>query len=186
MVLSQVQATATGQPIKVPQFVPPPRLTPRPTFQPQVRSWKPRLRTPNTSPAFQPLLALLFPVPLPPSPEPLPSFRPVCGPRDVIRSLTSRGQECAKANTHALLVALKHCLLCAASTHLSSSSLCFLYFLTDLWAGCFTRSPACVCLRVCVSGCGCVRLLLPCFPAASWYFVFLAVGVLFCCFFFVF
>ncbi|XP_075884771.1 PHD finger protein 21A isoform X3 [Nelusetta ayraudi] len=32
-----VQATATGQPIKVPQFVPPPRLTPRPTFQPQVR-----------------------------------------------------------------------------------------------------------------------------------------------------
>ncbi|XP_068595464.1 PHD finger protein 21A [Brachionichthys hirsutus] len=33
-----VQATtATAQPIKVPQFVPPPRLTPRPTFQPQVR-----------------------------------------------------------------------------------------------------------------------------------------------------
>ncbi|KAM6926898.1 LOW QUALITY PROTEIN: PHD finger protein 21A [Lycodopsis pacificus] len=33
-----VQATTTtAQPIKVPQFVPPPRLTPRPTFQPQVR-----------------------------------------------------------------------------------------------------------------------------------------------------
>ncbi|XP_056272233.1 PHD finger protein 21A isoform X4 [Pseudoliparis swirei] len=32
-----VQATTTTQPIKVPQFVPPPRLTPRPTFQPQVR-----------------------------------------------------------------------------------------------------------------------------------------------------
>ncbi|XP_058622692.1 PHD finger protein 21A isoform X5 [Onychostoma macrolepis] len=33
-----VQATTTSaQPIKVPQFVPPPRLTPRPTFQPQVR-----------------------------------------------------------------------------------------------------------------------------------------------------
>ncbi|KAI2648530.1 PHD finger protein 21A [Labeo rohita] len=31
-----VQATTTSaQPIKVPQFVPPPRLTPRPTFQPQ-------------------------------------------------------------------------------------------------------------------------------------------------------
>ncbi|XP_028980719.2 PHD finger protein 21Aa isoform X5 [Esox lucius] len=28
---------ATAQPIKVPQFVPPPRLTPRPTFPPQVR-----------------------------------------------------------------------------------------------------------------------------------------------------
>ncbi|XP_031696795.1 PHD finger protein 21A-like, partial [Anarrhichthys ocellatus] len=32
-----VQATTTAQPIKVPQFVPPPRLMPRPTFQPQVR-----------------------------------------------------------------------------------------------------------------------------------------------------
>ncbi|XP_051976030.1 PHD finger protein 21A-like [Xyrauchen texanus] len=33
-----VQATTTSvQPIKVPHFVPPPRLTPRPTFQPQVR-----------------------------------------------------------------------------------------------------------------------------------------------------
>uniref|UniRef100_A0A3Q3BH31 PHD finger protein 21Ab n=1 Tax=Kryptolebias marmoratus TaxID=37003 RepID=A0A3Q3BH31_KRYMA len=43
-----VQATATSaQPIKVPQFVPPPRLTPRPTFQPQVR---PRLATPTNVP----------------------------------------------------------------------------------------------------------------------------------------
>ncbi|TRY87223.1 hypothetical protein DNTS_031741 [Danionella cerebrum] len=34
-----VQATTTSaQPIKVPQFVPPPRLTPRPTLQPQVRA----------------------------------------------------------------------------------------------------------------------------------------------------
>uniref|UniRef100_A0A8C2I9I7 PHD finger protein 21Ab n=1 Tax=Cyprinus carpio TaxID=7962 RepID=A0A8C2I9I7_CYPCA len=32
-----VAATTSAQPIKVPQFVPPPRLTPRPTFQPQVR-----------------------------------------------------------------------------------------------------------------------------------------------------
>ncbi|XP_016322205.1 PHD finger protein 21A-like [Sinocyclocheilus anshuiensis] len=32
-----VVTTTSAQPIKVPQFVPPPRLTPRPTFQPQVR-----------------------------------------------------------------------------------------------------------------------------------------------------
>nr|XP_046212668.1 PHD finger protein 21A isoform X5 [Oncorhynchus gorbuscha] len=45
-----VQATTTptsAQPIKVPQFVPPPRLTPRPTFQPQVR---PKPVTPNNVP----------------------------------------------------------------------------------------------------------------------------------------
>lgn len=45
VVLSQVQATATtAQPIKVPQFVPPPRLMPRPTFQAQVRLRKTRLQ----------------------------------------------------------------------------------------------------------------------------------------------
>uniref|UniRef100_A0A4W5PVD3 PHD finger protein 21A n=1 Tax=Hucho hucho TaxID=62062 RepID=A0A4W5PVD3_9TELE len=37
----------SAQPIKVPQFVPPPRLTPRPTFQPQVR---PKPATPNNVP----------------------------------------------------------------------------------------------------------------------------------------
>ncbi|KAM3609588.1 uncharacterized protein V6R79_017486 [Siganus canaliculatus] len=51
-----VQATTTStstststsnQPIKVPQFVPPPRLTPRPTFQPQVR---PKPATPTNVP----------------------------------------------------------------------------------------------------------------------------------------
>ncbi|XP_038138124.1 PHD finger protein 21A isoform X3 [Cyprinodon tularosa] len=43
-----LQATTTSaQPIKVPQFVAPPRLTPRPTFQPQVR---PRLATPTNVP----------------------------------------------------------------------------------------------------------------------------------------
>ncbi|KAM9376239.1 PHD finger protein 21A [Pholidichthys leucotaenia] len=43
-----VQATTnTTQPIKVPQFVPPPRLTPRPTFQPQVR---PKPVTPTNVP----------------------------------------------------------------------------------------------------------------------------------------
>lgn len=36
----QVQATPP-QPIKVPQFIPPPRLTPRPNFLPQVRNqWR--------------------------------------------------------------------------------------------------------------------------------------------------
>lgn len=45
VVLSQVQAAAAAQPIKVPQFVPPPRLTPRPAFQPQVRHCETRLRT---------------------------------------------------------------------------------------------------------------------------------------------
>ncbi|KAG7233034.1 hypothetical protein INR49_007550 [Caranx melampygus] len=50
----QVQATTSTtntstsvQPIKVPQFVPPPRLTPRPTFQPQVR---PKPATPTNIP----------------------------------------------------------------------------------------------------------------------------------------
>ncbi|XP_070827735.1 PHD finger protein 21A isoform X4 [Chaetodon trifascialis] len=42
-----VQATTTAQPIKVPQFVPPPRLTPRPTFPPQVR---PKAATPTNIP----------------------------------------------------------------------------------------------------------------------------------------
>ncbi|XP_071318273.1 PHD finger protein 21A isoform X2 [Trachinotus anak] len=40
-------STSTAQPIKVPQFVPPPRLTPRPTFQPQVR---PKPATPANIP----------------------------------------------------------------------------------------------------------------------------------------
>uniref|UniRef100_A0A8D3EEF9 PHD finger protein 21A n=1 Tax=Scophthalmus maximus TaxID=52904 RepID=A0A8D3EEF9_SCOMX len=40
-------SSTTAQPIKVPQFVPPPRLTPRPTFQPQVR---PKPTTPTNIP----------------------------------------------------------------------------------------------------------------------------------------
>lgn len=64
VVLSQVQATTTGQPIKVPQFVPPPRLTPRPTFQPQVRPSKtclhpdPRPRTSVCGPTLGDMLIL--------------------------------------------------------------------------------------------------------------------------------
>uniref|UniRef100_A0A673XI69 PHD finger protein 21Aa n=1 Tax=Salmo trutta TaxID=8032 RepID=A0A673XI69_SALTR len=55
MVSSQVQATA--QPIKVPQFIPPPRLTPRPTFLTQVRP-KPATPTPTST------------VPIAPAPPP--------------------------------------------------------------------------------------------------------------------
>ncbi|XP_067447133.1 PHD finger protein 21A isoform X2 [Thunnus thynnus] len=47
MVVQATTTTTTAQPIKVPQFVPPPRLTPRPTFQPQVR---PKPATPTNIP----------------------------------------------------------------------------------------------------------------------------------------
>uniref|UniRef100_A0A3P8RS26 PHD finger protein 21A n=1 Tax=Amphiprion percula TaxID=161767 RepID=A0A3P8RS26_AMPPE len=47
MVATTTTTTTTAQPIKVPQFVPPPRLTPRPTFQPQVR---PKPATPTNVP----------------------------------------------------------------------------------------------------------------------------------------
>uniref|UniRef100_A0AAZ3NSX5 PHD finger protein 21Ab n=1 Tax=Oncorhynchus tshawytscha TaxID=74940 RepID=A0AAZ3NSX5_ONCTS len=46
---------ATAQPIKVPQFVPPPRLTPRPTFLTQVRP-KPATPTPTSMVPIAPLL----------------------------------------------------------------------------------------------------------------------------------
>ncbi|KAM4553157.1 PHD finger protein 21A isoform 1-T1 [Fundulus diaphanus] len=57
VVLQAATTTSSAQPIKVPQFVPPPRLTPRPTFQPQVR---PRLATPTNvpiAPAPPPMMA---------------------------------------------------------------------------------------------------------------------------------
>ncbi|KAM4721616.1 PHD finger protein 21A isoform 2-T2 [Rhinophrynus dorsalis] len=50
-----VQATAS-QPIKVPQFIPPPRLTPRPNFLPQVRP-KPAQNNIPIAPAPPPMLA---------------------------------------------------------------------------------------------------------------------------------
>ncbi|XP_039521973.1 PHD finger protein 21A isoform X4 [Pimephales promelas] len=53
-----VQATTTSaQPIKVPQFVPPPRLTPRPTFQPQVRQKPPMPINVPIAPAPPPMVA---------------------------------------------------------------------------------------------------------------------------------
>ncbi|XP_027891635.1 PHD finger protein 21A isoform X2 [Xiphophorus couchianus] len=47
VVLQATTTSSSAQPIRVPQFVPPPRLTPRPTFQPQVR---PRLAMPTNVP----------------------------------------------------------------------------------------------------------------------------------------
>ncbi|XP_059401721.1 PHD finger protein 21A-like isoform X3 [Carassius carassius] len=53
-----VQATTTSaQPIKVPQFVPPPRLTPRPTYQPQVRPKPPTPINVPIAPAPPPMVA---------------------------------------------------------------------------------------------------------------------------------
>ncbi|XP_077317985.1 PHD finger protein 21A isoform X6 [Lithobates pipiens] len=51
-----VQAT-TSQPIKVPQFIPPPRLTPRPTFLPQVRPKPAAQNNIPIAPAPPPMLA---------------------------------------------------------------------------------------------------------------------------------
>ncbi|XP_026094442.1 PHD finger protein 21A-like isoform X6 [Carassius auratus] len=53
-----VQATTTSaQHIKVPQFVPPPRLTPRPTYQPQVRPKPPTPINVPIAPAPPPMVA---------------------------------------------------------------------------------------------------------------------------------
>ncbi|XP_068116953.1 PHD finger protein 21A isoform X8 [Hyperolius riggenbachi] len=54
--VQQVQAT-TSQPIKVPQFIPPPRLTPRPTFLPQVRPKPTAQNNIPIAPAPPPMLA---------------------------------------------------------------------------------------------------------------------------------
>ncbi|XP_028811797.1 PHD finger protein 21Aa isoform X5 [Denticeps clupeoides] len=53
---SAVVVQATAQHIKVPQFVPPPRLTPRPTFLPQVR---PKPTPPTTAVPIAPLPSML-------------------------------------------------------------------------------------------------------------------------------
>ncbi|XP_016099512.1 PHD finger protein 21A-like isoform X3 [Sinocyclocheilus grahami] len=52
-----VVTTTSAQPIKVPQFVPPPRLTPRPTFQPQVRPKPPMPINVPIAPAPPPMVA---------------------------------------------------------------------------------------------------------------------------------
>ncbi|KAK2842883.1 hypothetical protein Q5P01_013083 [Channa striata] len=96
-----VQATTTttiAQPIKVPQFVPPPRLTPRPTFQPQVR---PKMPTPTNVP-----IAPAPPPPMMAAPQLL--QRPVMLATKVPTSLSQaapihqvrilNGQPCSKTN----------------------------------------------------------------------------------------
>ncbi|XP_074533492.1 PHD finger protein 21A isoform X2 [Halichoeres trimaculatus] len=95
-----VQATTTSaQPIKVPQFVPPPRLTPRPTFQPQVR---PKPATPTNVP-----IAPAPPPPMMAAPQLL--QRPVMLATKLSSSLSSaapihqvrivNGQPCSKTGT---------------------------------------------------------------------------------------
>uniref|UniRef100_A0A674N035 PHD finger protein 21A n=1 Tax=Takifugu rubripes TaxID=31033 RepID=A0A674N035_TAKRU len=95
-----VQATTTtAQPIKVPQFVPPPRLMPRPTFQPQVRP-KPATSTnvPIAPAPPPPMMAapqlLQRPVMLATKlSSPLPSAAPIHQVRIV------NGQPCSKTGT---------------------------------------------------------------------------------------
>ncbi|XP_030282350.1 PHD finger protein 21A isoform X10 [Sparus aurata] len=98
-----VQATTTtAQPIKVPQFVPPPRLTPRPTFQPQVR---PKPATPTNVP-----IAPAPPPPMMAAPQLL--QRPVMLATKLSSSLPSaapihqvrivNGQPCSKTGATAL------------------------------------------------------------------------------------
>ncbi|XP_062316906.1 uncharacterized protein phf21ab [Osmerus eperlanus] len=106
VVQTTTTTTFSTQPIKVPQFVPPPRLTPRPTYQPQVRQ-KPA--APNNVP--------IAPTPPPPmmaapqllqrplmlatklSPNSLaPSLAPSAGPVHQVRIVN--GQPCAAAAAH--------------------------------------------------------------------------------------
>ncbi|XP_016888449.1 PHD finger protein 21A [Cynoglossus semilaevis] len=91
--------SSTAQPIKVPQFVPPPRLMPRPTFQPQVR---PKPATPTNIP-----IAPAPPPPMMAAPQLL--QRPVMLATKLSSSLTSaapihqvrivNGQPCSKTGS---------------------------------------------------------------------------------------
>ncbi|XP_037622241.1 PHD finger protein 21A isoform X6 [Sebastes umbrosus] len=115
-----VQATTTAQPIKVPQFVPPPRLTPRPTFQPQVR---PKPATPTN--------VHIAPAPPPPmmaAPQLL--QRPVMLATKLSSSLPSaapihqvrivNGQPCSKTGSTPLTGIVITTPVSAASTRLAS------------------------------------------------------------------
>ncbi|XP_024136752.1 PHD finger protein 21A isoform X2 [Oryzias melastigma] len=115
-----VQATTTGQPIKVPQFVPPPRLTPRPTFQPQVR---PKLATPTNVP-----IAPAPPPPMMAAPQLL--QRPVMLATKLSTSLPSatpihqvrivNGQPCSKTGSAPLTGIVITTPVSAAPTRLAS------------------------------------------------------------------
>ncbi|XP_045894158.1 PHD finger protein 21A isoform X5 [Micropterus dolomieu] len=112
-----VQATTTAQPIKVPQFVPPPRLMPRPTFQPQVR---PKPATPTNVP-----IAPAPPPPMMAAPQLL--QRPVMLATKLSSSLTSaapihqvrivNGQPCGKTPLTGIVITTP---VTAAPTRLAS------------------------------------------------------------------
>uniref|UniRef100_A0A3Q3JI52 PHD-type domain-containing protein n=1 Tax=Monopterus albus TaxID=43700 RepID=A0A3Q3JI52_MONAL len=100
-----VQATTTAQPIKVPQFVPPPRLTPRPTFQPQVRPYLPSRVTQHSCVIWQ--LSLPPPPPMMAAPQllqrpvmlatKLSSALPSAAPIHQVRIVN--GQPCSKTGS---------------------------------------------------------------------------------------
>ncbi|XP_039470887.1 PHD finger protein 21A isoform X1 [Oreochromis aureus] len=115
-----VQAAAAAQPIKVPQFVPPPRLTPRPAFQPQVR---PKLATPTNVP-----IAPAPPPPMMAAPQLL--QRPVMLATKLSSSLSSsapihqvrivNGQPCSKTGAAPLTGIVITTPVSAAPTRLAS------------------------------------------------------------------
>ncbi|XP_063333560.1 PHD finger protein 21A isoform X2 [Pelmatolapia mariae] len=113
-------AAAAAQPIKVPQFVPPPRLTPRPAFQPQVR---PKLATPTNVP-----IAPAPPPPMMAAPQLL--QRPVMLATKLSSSLSSsapihqvrivNGQPCSKTGAAPLTGIVITTPVSAAPTRLAS------------------------------------------------------------------
>uniref|UniRef100_A0A8C1B4Y8 PHD finger protein 21Ab n=2 Tax=Cyprinus carpio TaxID=7962 RepID=A0A8C1B4Y8_CYPCA len=90
-----VAATTSAQPIKVPQFVPPPRLTPRPTFQPQVRPKPPMPINVPIAPAPPPpmVAAPLIQRPLMLTTKLTPSLPASAGPIHQVHIVN--GQQCA-------------------------------------------------------------------------------------------
>ncbi|XP_042608520.1 PHD finger protein 21A-like isoform X2 [Cyprinus carpio] len=88
-------ATTSAQPIKVPQFVPPPRLTPRPTFQPQVRPKPPMPINVPIAPAPPPpmVAAPLIQRPLMLTTKLTPSLPASAGPIHQVHIVN--GQQCA-------------------------------------------------------------------------------------------
>ncbi|XP_029909308.1 PHD finger protein 21A isoform X2 [Myripristis murdjan] len=120
VVQATTTTTTTAQPIKVPQFVPPPRLTPRPTFQPQVR---PKPATPTNIP-----IAPAPPPPMMAAPQLL--QRPVMLATKLSSSLPSaapihqvrivNGQPCSKTSTTALTGIVITTPVSAAATRLAS------------------------------------------------------------------
>ncbi|XP_035012588.2 PHD finger protein 21A isoform X5 [Hippoglossus stenolepis] len=120
IVVQATTTTTTAQPIKVPQFVPPPRLTPRPTFQPQVR---PKPATPTNIP-----IAPAPPPPMMAAPQLL--QRPVMLATKLSSSLSSaapihqvrivNGQPCSKTGSTPLTGIIITTPVSATPTRLSS------------------------------------------------------------------